>query len=78
MSIEKESTGLPEVDLKRRTTKVNLGIVVGAAVFLIAMFIVLFVFARKSDRATNSPSPPLQQGTASGTATDPANKGSNR
>jgi hypothetical protein len=37
MSIEKESSGLPEVNVHRRTTKVNLSIVIGVAVFLIAM-----------------------------------------
>ena len=34
MAIDKESSGLPEVDFERRTTKVNLGIIVGVAVFL--------------------------------------------
>ncbi len=37
MSIEKESSGLPEVNVQRRTTKVNLSIVLGVAMFLIAM-----------------------------------------
>ena len=40
MSIEKESSGLPQVDVHRRTTKVNLSIVVGIAIFFAAMFAV--------------------------------------
>jgi hypothetical protein len=78
MSIEKDSTGLPEVDLTRRTTKVNLGMVVGAAVFLAVMFTILFLLAQRSDREANQPSPPLEQGSASGSAAGPAPKGSNR
>lgn len=78
MSIEKESTGLPEVDATRRTTKVNLGVIIGAALFLAAMFLVLFAFARRSDREANHPSPAPQQGTASGTATEPAARGGKR
>ena len=38
MSIEKESSGLPEVDVHKRTTKVNLSIVVGLLIFFAAMF----------------------------------------
>jgi hypothetical protein len=38
MSIEKESSGLPEVDVHKRTTKVNLSIVIGLLVFFAAMF----------------------------------------
>lgn len=37
MSIEKESTGLPEVNVRRRTTKVNLSIIAGVLIFLTAM-----------------------------------------
>ena len=37
MSIDKESNGLPQVDVKRRTTKVNFGIVIGVALFFAAM-----------------------------------------
>ena len=46
MAIDKESSGLPEVNLARRTTKVNLGVIVGVAVFLAAMAAVAFWFAR--------------------------------
>jgi hypothetical protein len=38
MSIEKEGSGLPQVDVHKRTTKVNLSIVIGLAVFFAAMF----------------------------------------
>lgn len=37
MSIEKESTGLPDVNVHRRTTKVNLSVVIGVLIFLGAM-----------------------------------------
>ena len=48
MSIDKEGSGLPEVDLHTRTTKVNLSIVVGVALFLAAMsaVVVWFWFTR--------------------------------
>jgi len=35
MSIDKESNGLPQVDVHRRTTKVNLSIVVAVVVFIV-------------------------------------------
>lgn len=41
MSIEKESSGLPQVDMSKRTTKVNLSIVIGLAVFFAAMLAVV-------------------------------------
>ena len=34
MSIDKESTGMPEVNVHRPGTKVNLGIIVGILLFL--------------------------------------------
>jgi hypothetical protein len=37
MSIEKESSGLPQVDVHKRTTKVNLSIVIGIVIFFVAM-----------------------------------------
>jgi len=36
MSIDKESSGLPEVNVHRRTTKVNLWMIAGIFMFLIA------------------------------------------
>ncbi len=68
MAIDKESTGVPEVDFKRATTKVNLAIVVGAAVFFIITAWILVVYSRRADDDTNRPSPPLQQ---SGTSVEP-------
>lgn len=46
MAIDKESSGLPEVDLKRRTTKVNLWMIVGVAVFFAITAGVVMWFAR--------------------------------
>lgn len=37
MSLDKESNGLPQVDMRRRTTKVNLTVVIGVVVFIAAM-----------------------------------------
>jgi hypothetical protein len=34
MSIDKESDGVPEVDLSKRTTKVNLSVIVAVGLFL--------------------------------------------
>ena len=38
MSIEKESTGFPQVDVHKRTTKVNFSIIIGLVIFFAAMF----------------------------------------
>jgi hypothetical protein len=37
MSIEKESSGFPEVDVHKRTTKVNFSVIIGVVLFLAAM-----------------------------------------
>jgi hypothetical protein len=76
MSIDKESSGVPAVDHTRRTTKVNLGVVLAAAVFLVAMLIVVLVLARNSDRATNAPSPSIQQDTGAQSNAKPGASGS--
>jgi hypothetical protein len=34
MSIDKESSGMPEIDVGRRTTKVNFGTMIGVVLFL--------------------------------------------
>ena len=34
MSIDKESSGLPEINVHRSTTKVNLGVIAGIVIFL--------------------------------------------
>jgi hypothetical protein len=44
MSIEKESTGLPEVNVHKRTTKVNLSIIVGVVIFFVTMGAVVWWF----------------------------------
>jgi hypothetical protein len=35
MSIEKESSGLPEVNVHKRTTKVNLSLIAGVLLFFV-------------------------------------------
>jgi hypothetical protein len=45
MSIDKHSSGLPNVDVRKRTTKVNLSIVVGVAIFFAVTFSVVWWFA---------------------------------
>jgi hypothetical protein len=45
MSIDKESTGMPEIDLRRRTTKVNLAVGAGIVVFFIIAAGVIVWFA---------------------------------
>jgi hypothetical protein len=37
MSIEKESSGLPEVNVHKKTTKVNLSIIAGVGLFFLIM-----------------------------------------
>jgi hypothetical protein len=46
MAIDKESSGLPEVDFERRTTKVNLWIIVAVGVFYLAMAGVMYWIGR--------------------------------
>lgn len=64
MAIDKESSGMPEVDLGRRTTKVNLAIIIGAVVFFAITFAVVMFYARRSGPGTNSPSPPTHNAPA--------------
>jgi hypothetical protein len=42
MSIDKQSSGLPEIDTHKRTTKVNFSIIVGVVVFFVAMIGVIW------------------------------------
>jgi hypothetical protein len=61
MAIDKESTGFPEVDTHRRTTKVNLSMIVAVGLFFAIVFTALFVFARRaSDQDVNRPNPPTE------------------
>lgn len=57
MGIDKESSGIPEVDPHRVTTKVNLTIVIAVALFLVACFVIVYFLAR--DRSTGRDSGPL-------------------
>lgn len=41
MSLEKNSTGMPEVNVHKRTTKVNLSMIVGVALFFGVMAAVI-------------------------------------
>jgi hypothetical protein len=47
MSIEKESNGLPEIEVKRRTTRVNLSMVVGILIFFAVAVAVAFWAANR-------------------------------
>jgi hypothetical protein len=47
MSIDKESTGMPEVNPRRRTTKVNLVMIVAVLLFFGAMALVAWWIARR-------------------------------
>jgi hypothetical protein len=59
MSIDKESDGLPQVDVHRRTTKVNLSMVAAIVVFFLLAAAVAFWVSRQQatpprDPATSS------------------------
>ena len=45
MSIDKHSSGMPEIDVGRRTTKVNLGTMIGVALFLAIAAAVIIWYA---------------------------------
>jgi hypothetical protein len=46
MALDKESSGLPEVDFRRRTTRVNLWMIIGIGVFFAITAAVVMYFAR--------------------------------
>ncbi|MDO8543550.1 MAG: hypothetical protein Q7S40_24175 [Opitutaceae bacterium] len=48
MGIDKESSGMPSVDFHRRTTKVNLWMIVGIGVFFAICAAVVFWLSRQS------------------------------
>lgn len=55
MAIDKESNGIPEVDLERRTTKGNLTIIAGVGLFIAVGVGLFFIFGReKSVSAASS------------------------
>lgn len=45
MAIDRQSNGIPEVDLHRRTTKVNLVMIVGVGLFYLLTFGLLWWFS---------------------------------
>ena len=47
MSIDKHSNGLPEVNVHKKTTKVNLSVIAGVLVFFAIMGGILYWFARQ-------------------------------
>jgi hypothetical protein len=55
MSIDKESSGFPEVNVHRRTTKVNLWMIVGILVFFIVGSAAAFWISRKTPPPTDLP-----------------------
>jgi len=60
MSIDKESTGLPEVNVQRRTTKVNLSMVAAVLLFFAVAIAIGFWAAKRGSSTTEQPSPPVQ------------------
>ena len=47
MAIDKESSGIPEVNPRKRTTKVNFVIIIAVGLFYVAMALVAWWIARK-------------------------------
>lgn len=47
MSIDKHSNGVPEVNVHKKTTKVNLSVIAGVLVFFAIMGGILYWFARQ-------------------------------
>lgn len=47
MSIDKESTGMPEINPRRRTTKVNFVMIIAVGLFFVAMGLVAWWVARR-------------------------------
>jgi hypothetical protein len=45
MSIERDSDGLPQVNVHKRTTKVNFSVVIGVAIFFAVTFAVVWWFS---------------------------------
>ena len=61
MSIDKESTGLPAVNVQRRTTKVNLWMVAAILFF----FAIMTVTVIRLSRGTETPDAPEPKGNRS-------------
>jgi len=55
MSIDKESNGLPQVDVHRRTTKVNVSMVAAILVFFLLAAAVAFWVSRQDPAPSRDP-----------------------
>ncbi|MEO5958908.1 MAG: hypothetical protein ABIZ49_09705 [Opitutaceae bacterium] len=56
MSIEKESSGLPEFNVQRRTTKVNLSVIVAVILFFaIAVAVAFWIYREPGSVVPPSP-----------------------
>lgn len=62
MAIEKESTGIPEMNVHKRTTKVNLWMIAGLIAFFVLMFFLVMSLARRHP-GENRPSSSTQEET---------------
>ena len=49
MSIDKESDGVPEVDVSKRTTKVNLSVIVAVGLFLGIGAVIMWWLAQRGN-----------------------------
>jgi|GEM_PF-5779305 len=56
MSIDKESTGFPEVNVHKRTTKVNLWMIVAILTFFLVAAVAAIRIARKTASPAGAPS----------------------
>jgi len=64
MAIDQESTGIPEFDTGRRTTKVNMFMIAAVVAFLAVMLALVIHFARTTrNPSVNRPSPTTQDQT---------------
>ncbi|HVS53485.1 MAG TPA: hypothetical protein VHD62_14110 [Opitutaceae bacterium] len=61
MAIEKESSGFPEIDPHRPTTKVNLAMIVAIGVFFVVVYVIVWFMAHQSGNTrADSPSGPTE------------------
>jgi hypothetical protein len=49
MSIDKESDGMPEVDMSKRTTKVNLSVIVAVGLFMTVGAILMWWLSQRGN-----------------------------
>jgi hypothetical protein len=60
MSIDKEGSGLPEVNVHRRTTKVNLSVIGAVLLFFAVAACVAFWFSQRHDSTDGRASAPTE------------------